>query len=52
MDAVEVASGSTIHLVSFMKIGTGVRAILGFCIRNLNVCNASITDCRNLELRH
>jgi hypothetical protein len=32
----------------FMKIGTGVQAILRFCFRNLRDCNVGVTDGRDL----
>jgi hypothetical protein len=35
------------NLISFMKIGTGVQAILRFCLRNLTGCNVGITDERD-----
>jgi hypothetical protein len=28
--------------------GIKIQTILGFCLRNLNVCNVGITDGRNL----
>jgi hypothetical protein len=46
--AVKVASYGMIYLPSFMKIGTGVQAILRFCLRNLRVCNVGITDGKDL----
>jgi hypothetical protein len=42
--AVETASCGMIYAPSFMKIGTGVQAILRFCLRNLRGCNAGITN--------
>jgi hypothetical protein len=33
-----------------MKIGTGVQAILGFCLRNLRGCNVDITDGRDFRI--
>jgi hypothetical protein len=47
-DAVEMASCVIIYILCFMKTGTGVQAILGFCLRNLRGCNAGITDGRDL----
>jgi hypothetical protein len=44
MYAVEMPSCAMKFLPSFMKIGTGVQAILRFCINNLNDCNVGITD--------
>jgi hypothetical protein len=32
----------------FMKIGTGVQAVLRFCLRNLRGCNVGITDGKDL----
>jgi hypothetical protein len=43
--AVKMTSCGMIH---FMKIGTGVQAILGFCLRNLRVSDVGITDGRDL----
>jgi hypothetical protein len=37
-----MASCGMIYLPNFMKIGTGVQAILRFCLSNLNGCNAGI----------
>jgi hypothetical protein len=45
---VEMASCGVIYLPSFMKIGTGIQAILRFCLSNLNACNVGITNRRNL----
>jgi hypothetical protein len=47
MYAVEMATGK-ICIPSIMKIGTGVQAILRFCISNLRGCNFGITDGRDL----
>jgi hypothetical protein len=47
MYAVEMASCGMIYLPSFMKIGTGVQAILRFCLRNLKGCDVGITDGRD-----
>jgi hypothetical protein len=41
-------SGCIIYLPGFMKIDTGVQAILGVCLRNLGGCNVGITDGRDL----
>jgi hypothetical protein len=43
-----MASGGMIYIASFMKIGTGLQAILTFCFSNLNGCNVGITDGRDL----
>jgi hypothetical protein len=48
MYAIDMASGGMIYIQSFMKIGTGVEAILRFCLRNLRGCNVGITDGRVL----
>jgi hypothetical protein len=45
---VEIGSGGVIHIQSFTKIGTGVQAILKFCLRNLRGCNVGITEGRDL----
>jgi hypothetical protein len=44
MYAVEMASYGMIYLPSFMNIGTGVQAILRFCLRNVKGCNVGITE--------
>jgi hypothetical protein len=41
----------TINTLNFMKIGTGVRAIIKFCFRNLRDCNIGITGERVLRSR-
>jgi hypothetical protein len=41
---VETDSGGMVCIPSFMKIGTGVQAILTFCFSNLMGCNVGITD--------
>jgi hypothetical protein len=46
--AVEMASCGMINLRSFMKIGTGIQAILRFYFRNLKDCNVGITAGRCL----
>jgi hypothetical protein len=46
--AVDTAPGGMTYITSFMKIGTGVRAILRFCLSNLRGCNVGITDRRDL----
>jgi hypothetical protein len=49
MYAIEMAACGMIYLPSFMKIGTGVQAILRLlCLRNLRGCNVGITDRRDL----
>jgi hypothetical protein len=47
--AVEMGSGDMIYLPSFIKIDTGLQAILRFCVRNLTGCNVGITDGRDLR---
>jgi hypothetical protein len=44
----EVASGGMMYIPSFMKTGTGVQAILRFCLRNLRGYNVGIADGRDL----
>jgi uncharacterized protein YraI len=46
--AIEMHSCGTIYIPSFMKIGTGVQAILMFCLRNLRGCNVGVTGGRDL----
>jgi uncharacterized protein YraI len=46
--AVEMASCGMIYLPSFMKIATGVQAVLRFCLRNVKGCNLGITVGRDL----
>jgi uncharacterized protein YraI len=48
MYAVEMASCDMIYLPSFIEIGTGVQAILRFCLSNFDGCNVGITDRRDL----
>jgi hypothetical protein len=43
-NAVEMASCGMINLISFMEIGTGIQAILRFCLRNLRGCDVGITN--------
>jgi hypothetical protein len=47
MYAAEMALCDMIH-TSLMKTGTGVQAILSFCLRNLNGCNIGITGGKKL----
>jgi putative component of toxin-antitoxin plasmid stabilization module len=44
----DMGSGSMIYIPSLMETGTGVQAILGFCLSSLNGCNVGITDGRDL----
>jgi hypothetical protein len=39
-----------IYIPSFMKIGTGVQAILRFPLSNLRGCNVGITDGRDFDV--
>jgi hypothetical protein len=45
--AVEIASCGMIYVPRFMKIGTGIQAILRFGLRNLRGYNFCTTDGRN-----
>jgi hypothetical protein len=45
--SVGMVSCGMIYLPSFMKIGTGVQAILRFCLRNFRGCNVGITNGRD-----
>jgi hypothetical protein len=47
--AVEIPSSPIIFLSSFMKVGTGVQAILRFRLSNLDGCNIGITNGRYLR---
>jgi hypothetical protein len=47
MYTIEISHGM-IYLLSFMKIDTGVEAILRLCLSNLNDCNVGIADQRDL----
>jgi hypothetical protein len=44
----QMASCVMMYIQSFMMIGTGIQAILRFCLRNLKDCNVGITDGRDL----
>jgi hypothetical protein len=46
--SVEMALCGMIYIPSFMKIGTGVQAILRFCLSKLRGCNVGITDGKDL----
>jgi hypothetical protein len=48
MYATKMTSYGMIYIQSFIKIGTGVQAILRFCLINFRGCNAGITDGRDL----
>jgi hypothetical protein len=43
MNTAELALCCMICIPSFMRIGTGVQTILGFCLRNLRFCKVYIT---------
>jgi hypothetical protein len=47
MYAVEMASSGMIYLISFMKNGADVQAILRFCFRNVRGCNVVISQGRD-----
>jgi hypothetical protein len=42
--AVGLASCGMVHVQSFMKTGTGIQAMMRFCLRNLRGCNVGITN--------
>jgi hypothetical protein len=45
MYAIDMASGGMIiYIPSFMKIGTGVQAILRLCLKDLRGCDVGITS--------
>jgi hypothetical protein len=46
MYATDMATGGI--LTKFLKIGTGVQAILRFCLRNLRGCNVGISEVKDL----
>jgi hypothetical protein len=48
--AVEMTSCGMIYISGFMKIGTGVQAILWFYLRNLR-CNVGIIDGWDLRIK-
>jgi hypothetical protein len=48
MYIVEMASCGMIYLPRFLKIGTGIQAILGFYLSNFKGCNFGITEGRDL----
>jgi hypothetical protein len=43
-NTVEVASCDMIYILSFIKIGVGVQAILRFCLSDLRGCIVGIAD--------
>jgi hypothetical protein len=43
----EITSYGMIYVPSFMKIGTGVQAVLRLLLGNLRGCNVGITDWRD-----
>jgi hypothetical protein len=45
---VGMGSSGMIYAQRFMKIDTGVQAILRFCFSNLKSCNVGITEDRDL----
>jgi hypothetical protein len=52
MYAIEIAVGGMIHVPSFMKIDTGVQAMLKLYLRNIRGCNVGITDRKIYDERH
>jgi hypothetical protein len=44
----QMALYGTIYVSRFVKIATGVRAILKFCINSFGDCNIGITDGKDL----
>jgi hypothetical protein len=46
--AAEIAPCGVMYELSFMKIGTGVQAIVRIVFRNLRGCNVGITGGRDL----
>jgi hypothetical protein len=46
--AVEMASCGMVYLPNFMKIATGIQAILRFYLRNFRGSNVGITDGKDL----
>jgi hypothetical protein len=46
---IEMDSCGVIYVPSFMKTGTGVQAILRFCLNNLACCNVGVSDGRDLR---
>jgi hypothetical protein len=46
--AVEMASCDMICIPSFVKIGTGVQAVIRLCLSNLNFYNVGIIDATDL----
>jgi uncharacterized protein YraI len=49
--AVGMDSCGMIYVPSFVKIDTGVQAILRFCFRNFGGCNVGINDGRGFLIR-
>jgi hypothetical protein len=41
--SIEIESGALMYMPSFIKIGTGLQAILRFSLRNLRGCNVGVT---------
>jgi hypothetical protein len=48
MYTVEMGSGGMIYIPNLMKLGTGIQAIIRFCIRHLRSYTIGITDGRDL----
>jgi hypothetical protein len=49
MYTIDMTSDGMIYITSFMKIGTGVQAMLWFCLRNLRGCNVGIAGGKELR---
>jgi hypothetical protein len=48
MYAVEMASCGMAYILSFMRTGRGIEAILRYCLINLRGCNVGVTEGRDL----
>jgi hypothetical protein len=46
--AIQMTSDGMTYIPSFVKIYTGIKAVLRFCLRNLRGCNIGITDGKDL----
>jgi hypothetical protein len=44
----KMGSGGKIYIPNFVKIGTGIQAILRFYLRNMKYCKVSVTDRKDL----
>jgi hypothetical protein len=43
-----MVSRDIIYALSFIEIGTGIQAVLRFCLKNVTSCKIGTTDRRNL----